>query len=142
MGQNIDPLPVLLTRNLLDEIQAVLAYHPAMFCVLLGNRGGRSQRDFDFFLNIFLQVRLGPCNRVQHFLNGPCQIHRGRPSGFELCGGVGQMRVEFLCGNTARLAQTCFKHRQGTSHSQRSLRSGRLPAHACREWRSPFARLC
>src|SRR2546426_10145732 len=51
MGQDIDRLPILRARNLLDEIQAVLADHPAVLFVFRGNLFRSAKRKLNLFLH-------------------------------------------------------------------------------------------
>src|SRR4029077_6860464 len=51
MGQDIDRLPIFRARNLLDEIQAVLADHPAVLFVFCGNLFRNAKRKLNLFLH-------------------------------------------------------------------------------------------
>src|SRR5258705_9316074 len=51
MGQDIYRLPIFRARNLLDEIQAVLADHPAVFFVFCANLFRNAKRKLNLFLH-------------------------------------------------------------------------------------------
>src|SRR5205814_7238277 len=51
MGEDIDRLPIFRARNLLDEIQAVLADHPAILFVFCGNLFRNAKRELNLFLH-------------------------------------------------------------------------------------------
>jgi hypothetical protein len=96
MGQHIDRLPFLSSGNLLDEIQAVLPDHPAMFLIFGGNLFGGCQCDGDLPLHRFVPVRLGLSfgDAGQLPLNRPRQIYRRRPGSFESHRCVGQVLIK------------------------------------------------
>src|SRR6266403_4027413 len=59
MGQDVDRLPVLHSGNLLDQIQAVLPNHPAMFFIFFGDLSRCAQSEINLFLGRSPPVRLG-----------------------------------------------------------------------------------
>ncbi len=89
MGQDIHRFPVLCPGNLLDETQAVLPNHPAMFLILRGNLPGCAQSKINLFLG-GLSFR----DADQLSLNRPGQIDRRRPGNFESCRCIGYVLIK------------------------------------------------
>src|SRR4030095_8987402 len=53
MRENVDRLPRLLSSNLLNEIQSMLPYHPAVLFVFVCDQSGCAQSQGDFLFRSF-----------------------------------------------------------------------------------------
>ena len=116
MRQHIDRRAAFFLAEAPDQLQAVLPNPPAIFRVFVGYLPGSLERHSPLLFHAFRGA-----DAFQLSLDGPRQIHRGRPRRFQLCGGGQQVVLERWPGR-------CFQRCQVHSVSRRRSDQSR-PAH-------------